>query len=327
MTFVEGDREQRGEQMNVSAKVTYSLRILGLPPDATASEVRSAFRQLARTCHPDVVGKQGSRRFEQITGAYAFLKGLSPEELRQDKPDESLQDKATVSSSPSVFLKKWRRVLSWRQKRKSRLQEESKQQEFVAREAKERTERLREISVEKILREGEQALENFMSSAEREMLLYDTKDLHLRLSSDLVQVRHLALSRLGAAVNQEELLDSISALLQKWEIDEKTARLVALLPLSMTNRHKLAKQLTDRAVDMPNALLTYLLRLQNSQLADRELLERYLQKARPDGVALILRHWPQGPFISAPVLWSLLSCKDEVVLLPLLGMMKQRSIS
>jgi hypothetical protein len=39
-----------------------------------------------------------------------------------------------------------------------------------------------------------------------------------------------------------------------------------------------------------------------------------------------LRHWPQGPFFSAPTLRHLLSQEDERVLVPLLRMMKQRSV-
>ncbi|MDR2136832.1 MAG: J domain-containing protein, partial [Synergistaceae bacterium] len=74
--------------MSVSMKITHNLRILGLPPNATASEVRSAFRRLARTCHPDIVGKQGARKFEQITGAYTFLKGLTQDELQWENPQE-----------------------------------------------------------------------------------------------------------------------------------------------------------------------------------------------------------------------------------------------
>ena len=70
--------------MNLSSEVAYSLRVLGLAPGATAADVRSAFRRLARTCHPDVAGRQGAFRFQQITGAYTFLKGLTPEERRRE---------------------------------------------------------------------------------------------------------------------------------------------------------------------------------------------------------------------------------------------------
>jgi len=67
--------------MGVSVEIVQSLRVLGLPSDATADDVRSAFRRLAKTYHPDVAGRQYSRKFEQITKAYIILKELPQEEI------------------------------------------------------------------------------------------------------------------------------------------------------------------------------------------------------------------------------------------------------
>ena len=69
--------------MDVSFEIARNLRTLGLPPGADASDVRAAFRALARTHHPDVVGRGGARRFERITGAYTFLKNLPQDALLQ----------------------------------------------------------------------------------------------------------------------------------------------------------------------------------------------------------------------------------------------------
>jgi curved DNA-binding protein CbpA len=328
--------------MSVSIKVMHSLRVLGLPPDATASEIRSAFRRLARTCHPDVVGRQGARKFEQITGAYTFLKNLTQEELRREKiqkeglqkegayrDDFSATSKASAASAPPKAFrwgwKKWKKALTWRQKREERLNAEKERQERFAREMEEKIKQTREASIENILTRGEKAVENLLTLAEQENQNCNAQDLLLRLSSDIPQVRHLALSRLGTLVNRAELFDATVRLLQKWDIDDKTARLVASLPFEPENHQALAKKLADRAAALPHLLLAHLLRLQSPSL-DRELLERYLQKATPSGIAWILRSWPQGPFVSAPILRDLLSHKSEVVLVPLLSMMKQRSV-
>jgi hypothetical protein len=141
-------------------------------------------------------------------------------------------------------------------------------------------------------------------------------------------VRHLALARLGKSVNRRELLDAVLDLLQSWEIDEKTARLVSALPLEPENHRILARHLADKASEMPEALLVYLLRLQNSRITitDQDLLERYLQKAGPKGVALILRLWPKEFFISPFTLRFLLAREEATVLAPLLSLMKQRSV-
>ena len=68
--------------------VEMDLRTLGLPPGSDWEQVKSAFRRLARTYHPDVAGPEHSRRFAEITRAYMALK-------------ESIQDGAApVTSSP-----------------------------------------------------------------------------------------------------------------------------------------------------------------------------------------------------------------------------------
>ena len=46
--------------------------ILGISPDASESEIRSAFRQLAKECHPDH-HPSGGHRFREIQEAYAVL--------------------------------------------------------------------------------------------------------------------------------------------------------------------------------------------------------------------------------------------------------------
>ena len=46
-----------------------SLAVLGLEPGATVEEVHTAFRELVRTCHPDVAGSRETARFQEITSA------------------------------------------------------------------------------------------------------------------------------------------------------------------------------------------------------------------------------------------------------------------
>ncbi|MDR1376579.1 MAG: DnaJ domain-containing protein, partial [Synergistaceae bacterium] len=164
--------------MSVSFEVTHSLRVLGLPPDATASEVRSAFRRLARTCHPDIAGKQGARKFEQITGAYTFLKNLTQEELQQGELQKDGHDGARRDKSvPKVF--RWK---------KERLNAEKIRKERVARETEEKVKRTREASIETILARGEQAVDNLLNLIEQESQNGTIQDLFLRLSSRIPQV-------------------------------------------------------------------------------------------------------------------------------------------
>ena len=306
--------------MSVSVKISHCLRILELHPGATPSEIRSAFRRLARTCHPDVIGRQNSHKFEQISGAYTFLKSLTQNELLQnDTP-------GPFTNSKDKSMNKWINPLSWHQKRKERTEMEEQILQKAARETLRKAEQERESRIEAILSRGEQALEELLTHMGREIQNCDTQDLILRLLSDYASVRQLALSRLGALVNREEILDALGVLLKKWEVDDKTARLIILLPLKPENLQKLARGLFERAFNLPDTLLSHLLQLNNQQAPDPELLGLYLCNVKPSGLALILRHWPKGSFISAPALHHLLSNENEAVLVPLLGAMKQRSV-
>ena len=47
--------------------------ILGVNSDATAEELKSAYRRLARTYHPDIAGESGVEKFKEITEAYETL--------------------------------------------------------------------------------------------------------------------------------------------------------------------------------------------------------------------------------------------------------------
>lgn len=54
-------------------------RILGVPPDASADDIKRAFRQIARECHPDVSGGDAAaeERFKAARQAYELL--IDPE--------------------------------------------------------------------------------------------------------------------------------------------------------------------------------------------------------------------------------------------------------
>ena len=321
------------KQMGVPTEVVYSLRILGLPPDANASEVRSAFRRLARTYHPDVAGRHYSHRFEQINRAYALLK-----ELPREENSHTLGKDLENFSQPSKNAPKkeaWRRFsfrgvlgkpLVWYRKRQERLGAEKELLRHAAEDAREKTFLKRQARVDVVLDRGERLIGDLLSRKARETEDVDIHALVLRLASKVCQVRHLALARLGELANKPEAFEALLGSLQKWDIDDKTARLVSALPLKPENHRKLARGLAARAAVMPDALLSYLLQLHNPHAADRELLETYLARAGAGGVALILRRWPRGAFVSEPTLCRLISREDESVLVTTFGAMKQRSV-
>ncbi|GHS86367.1 molecular chaperone DnaJ [Synergistales bacterium] len=308
--------------MDVSFEITHNLRTLGLPPGATASEVRAAFRSLARAYHPDVAGRGSARRFERITGAYTFLKNLPQDEL--------LQIDVPYAPSDSKAAPKWfsrvRNPMTWRAQRREKLKKEAARRELEKREAEERASRVKQERVDAALSRAEKKAEATLERLLRETKKLDAQSLILRVASDIPQVRHLALSAFGSFADSPEALSAISAMLQNRNIDEKTARIVTLLPFSKENRKRLAESLVDRAGLMPDFFLVWLLNMREASFADCATLERYIQKASPRGVASMLRLWPKWRFLSAPAIEELLSRDDEGYLTPLLSAMKQRGV-
>jgi curved DNA-binding protein CbpA len=181
--------------MKVSVEISHNLRILGLSPGATPSEVRSAFRRLARTCHPDIAGRHSARRFEQITGAYTFLKNLPQDELF---PSESGTPGAPAPE-PARRKWQWKNLFSWHRKRKEFQETERERRKRVMEEAEEKLRRARSGRVDVVLSRAERAADSLLKRLERETRNYDARHLALRLQSGQLQIRHLALSLLGSA--------------------------------------------------------------------------------------------------------------------------------
>ena len=314
--------------MKISTEAAHSLRVLGLPPDATASDVRSAFRRLARTYHPDVAGRQYSRKYEQIAEAYALLKDLPQAEFSH-AANTARPPKSGPQNNPGrrfSFRGVLGRPIVWYKKRRERVKAEKEQLRREAAEAQKKILLKRKARIEAILKRGEQSVGDFLSRRESETQDIGIQGLAMRLMSDMRQVRHMAMAHLGELANSPEIFEALFHSLQKWDIDEHTARLASALPLNSENHRRLARGLSARAAAMPDALLSHLLRLHNPRAADREILESYLRHAEASGVALILRRWPRGEFISEPTICRLLSHKDESVLVTVLSAMKQRSI-
>ncbi|GHS98086.1 molecular chaperone DnaJ [Synergistales bacterium] len=314
--------------MDVSFEIARNLRTLGLPPGANASDVRAAFRALARTYHPDITGRGGARRFERITGAYTFLKNLPQDELLQiDMPRaaDSPKPKREKEKSGGWFSRVGN-PMAWRANRREKLKKEVSAREREKREAEEREARVKQELIDAALSRAEKKVEAVLERLTRETKELDAQSLVLRLSSDVSQVRHLALSVLGRSADSPEALRAIETMLKNHNIDEKTARLVALLPLSKENRKRLAESLADRAPIMPDFFLVWLLNMRETMFMDYATLERYIQKASPHGAASMLRIWPKGRFLSVRVLEELLSREDEGYLTPLLSAMKQRGV-
>ena len=62
-------------------EIIKQLNILGLAPGVDHDEIKKTFRKLVREYHPDISGNKNLYKFRQISGAYAILRNLTPEDL------------------------------------------------------------------------------------------------------------------------------------------------------------------------------------------------------------------------------------------------------
>lgn len=69
--------------IKVLLEIPDPYRALGIPPTASAEEVRAAYSRLARECHPDVApgNPEAAERFSRLNGAYELL--ANPDERRR----------------------------------------------------------------------------------------------------------------------------------------------------------------------------------------------------------------------------------------------------
>ncbi|MCR5346389.1 MAG: J domain-containing protein [Fretibacterium sp.] len=290
--------------------------MLGLDRGASAADVRAAFRHLAHVCHPDVAGQNGTQRFQKITGAYALLKGLSTEELEKLTKEDPPQPDVEQGHPPKTLF-------DWYRKRAARLDEKQarsgENSEYARREAQRRG-----VRVDLILDQYDQRLSRHLEQLELNRDEGMVECILSRLKSSIPEVRCLALGRAGAFISREDVFQAVTDVLNRWDVDEGTARLVSGLPLDSGTRCRLAGDVAGHAASFPNSLLTSLLGLRQTEgKPDLSLMERYLSTVAPDGVALIMRHWPAGQSPSDATLRHLLASNDPQVLVPVLSAMKQ----
>ncbi|MBN1552844.1 J domain-containing protein [bacterium] len=92
----------------VNKKNYYS--ILNVKPDATGKEIRQAYRRLARMFHPDVIGPEGKKQFQDIQEAYAILGTKDKKKQYDDERNENRQKShKTTFRNLHMFEKRYKR--------------------------------------------------------------------------------------------------------------------------------------------------------------------------------------------------------------------------
>jgi len=302
-----------------------SFRTLGLSPDASWDDVKSAFRRLALACHPDVAGPASARRFQEITQAYMTLR-------QTIEGDPGGAGARRAPSAPPRKTGMFARVLGgwWTWWRSRRIRREESRAEG-RRQAWEETEkrRRRQTLVDGILDEAELRFQDVLRRSVvggRE----DAVELHLeRLSSGHPVVRCMALDALMERWDHPAVVPGLAQALAEGVFSGEALRrlLGSRMPRNATTA--LAQAMKSRMALLDEGDALFALRwLRGAGAAGQETLEASLFHPAPAVVGDALLQWSRlAPLPKDQTIKHLLGREEERVLVPLLRLMKGRSSS
>ncbi len=245
-------------------------------------DIHSAFRKLARELHPDVTGQKSNYRFQQVTGAYTFLKNVAPEELEALTQNIPAHEKLRI------------------QKAEEKRREDAERAEYTAK-------------IDGILAKYEAYFKDYCFNRRGDDS--DLREVILRMKSRKPKVINAALKHSAQFVNKVEFRKALTEILKRPEIDTTTADIAGALPFDATTRKLIALDTASNAANFPTGLIISLIG------SDADVMEGMLLHVSPENAAVILRRWPAGKTMNAGILRSLLASDDARILVPVLGAM------
>lgn len=198
---------------NLALKINSSFYLLGLKPGADALQIRSAFRQLARTHHPDIAGTFNTKKYEQISNAYMLLKNLSPEEL-------SLYDaklESTENKRESIFVRWKRKHSEMEAARESKLRAERKAEEAV----KEAREHAKCEHVDLILEKLAREINSIRKKKQNEKQNKEISGIIIRLYASREEVRLMTMQNISKYISVPLIMESLLKMLRQYPITGK----------------------------------------------------------------------------------------------------------
>ena len=197
---------------NLAYKINSSYHLLGLKPGADARQIRSAFRRLARTYHPDIAGAFHTKKYEQISNAYLLLKNLTPEELSLYKTGTKPKETRAKNTKESLF-DRWRRSCAEKEaKREADLRAKREMEE----EAKEAHERAISGRIDSILDKCEREIKSVLKRKQSENLNREISDIIIRLEASRYEVRLMAARNLSKYANTPLIQGALLSMLSKY---------------------------------------------------------------------------------------------------------------
>ncbi|GHV53736.1 molecular chaperone DnaJ [Synergistales bacterium] len=307
-----------------------NFKALGLTSDASWGEIKSAFRRLARTYHPDVAGPEGARKFAEITEAYMILKETvsrsgSAGARAAAAPKESAAASTTVTSAvvttdgkrDSIFKKIWKKLFV----SKNEAQEDDALDEDIP------PARLRFIG--SVISRAEADMRLLIERRGTILARNRTEAVLRRLRSKHSGVILLALQSLSARNVTDEMrravLEHFTDNIPTSDVLENLLSIFASSPRASD----LARLLTARAHEFTASDAIMILKWFKRLSASKECFAAFLSHEAPQVLAAALNMWPAGYSLSdsADVGGILDHHGEETVLVPLLGILKRERVS
>jgi len=227
---------------NLAYKINSSFLLLGLKPGADARQIRSAFRRLARTYHPDVAGVFHTKKFEQISSAYLLLKNLTPEEL--SLCEVKSQPPSSAKSTKESFFARWKRSYTEKEaKREADLRAKREAEE----EAKEARERAQSLRIDNILDKCEREISSILKRKHNEKLNREISDIIIRLEASRYEVRLMAARNISKYANAPRILEAFLNMLGKYPLTGEILDTIDKLQWPREFMQKIIKVVSDNA--------------------------------------------------------------------------------
>ncbi|MCL2146726.1 MAG: J domain-containing protein [Synergistaceae bacterium] len=224
---------------NEAFLINSSYRTLELKPGADASQIRSAFRRLARVHHPDIAGAYNTKKYEQISNAYLLLKSLTIEELSICEARSKRSDNKKES-----FFDKWRRKQAEKKQTREASLREAREEAAATKEAREQAQSLR---IDSILDKCVRETNIICKKKHNEKLNQDISDIIIRLLASRYEVRLMALRSISGYVNNLRIMEALLNMLKRYPITGEALDIINKLHLPPEYMQKIIRIVSDNA--------------------------------------------------------------------------------
>lgn len=293
------------------------FKTLGLSPEASWDEVKTAFRRLARVYHPDVAGPEAAGKFVEITSAYMTLKAsISPgASCGVCRRVEKRRERSSLAVRCGFFMKSvWRRLFGSEVGRVDDVREEE-------------IPPVRIRFIGSVISQAESQLSSLLSQRSELRMRNRTDAILKRLKSRHPSVVLLALRRMSPKDVTDEirraLVEHVKTNVPTSEVLERLFSLFQSSSLSID----FARAVILHAADFSREDAHIALRWFKRNKATRDCYSAFLSHPSDSVVASVLSAWPPSYDIPNVLQVSdLLRKNDETILVPLLRLLKRKRV-